>query len=417
MINLFNSIGLLSLFLFQSFIIWIYLQHFFVIKISKNKFYCFILGVYFIGRTSITVNHDTIIDFKFFSLFFTFLILFFFLSGDVMKKIFHYLFLIFWFLIQEDITILLLNHAQQTRAIVIFVVQFLLMLLTLLFILGLKHFKIDNLLGLNKIEYAILSVTPLLSIILLIYKVSPPIDKVLIFDSYLFYINIVIIVLYNYLSEKNYNLIKNKIVFDENSMTCEIIKQEEELATLRHDLKNIVSSIDFYADSSDYNNIKVITREILGQEVFNRKITGCIPIDAVLNQKISKMKKDGIPYSLDLQVPYNLDLSAIAIDSCAILGNILDNAIEEIERNNLDDPIEIALRFKNNKLVFKVANPIKDSNVDVNYDGMKSIKSPNRQGIGIKSSYDRAMKLKGHLNITVQSNRFIVLVVIPLRMN
>lgn len=417
MINLFNSIGLLSLFLFQSFIIWIYLQHFFVIKIPKNKFYCFILGVYFIGRTSIIVNHDTIIDFKFFSLFFTFLILFFFLSGDVMKKIFHYLFLIFWFLIQEDITVILLNHAQQTRAIVIFVVQFLLMLLTLLFILGLKHFKIDNLLGLNKIEYGILSVTPLLSIILLIHKVSPPIDKVLIFDSYLLLINIVIIVLYNYLSEKNYNIIKNKIAFDENSLTCEIIKQEEELATLRHDLKNIVSSIDFYADSGDYNNIKVITREILGQEVFNRKITGCIPIDAVLNQKISKMKKDGIPYSLDLQIPYNLDLSAIAIDSCAILGNILDNAIEEIERNNLDDPIEITLRFKNNKLVFKVANSIKDSNVDVNYDGMKSIKSPNRQGIGIKSSYDRAMKLKGHLNITVQSHQFTVLVVIPLRMN
>lgn len=416
MINLFNSIGLLSLFLFQSFIIWIYLQHFFVIRIPKGKFYCFILGVYFIGRTSITVNHDTIIDFKFFSLFFTFLILFFFLSGDVMKKIFHYLFLIFWFLIQEDITMLLLNHAQQTRAIVIFVVQFLLMLLTLLFILGLKHFKIDNLLGLNKIEYGILSVTPLLSIILLLHKVSLPIDKVLIFDGYLLLINIVIIVLYNYLSEKNYNIIKNKIAFDENSMTCEIIKQEE-LATLRHDLKNIVSSIDFYADSSDYNNIKVITREILGQEVFNRKITGCIPIDAVLNQKKSKMKKEGIPYNLDLQIPYNLDLSTIAIDSCAILGNILDNAIEEVERNGLEESIEIALRFKNNKLVFKVANPIKDSNVDVNYDGMKSIKSPNRQGIGIKSSYDRAMKLKGHLNITVQSNQFIVLVVIPLGMN
>ena len=53
-------------------------------------------------------------------------------------------------------------------------------------------------------------------------------------------------------------------------------------------MKNIVSSIDFYADNSDYENIKVITRKILGQEVFNRKITGCIPIDAVLNQKISK---------------------------------------------------------------------------------------------------------------------------------
>ena len=198
-------------------------------------------------------------------------------------------------------------------------------------------------------------------------------------------------------------------------MTSEIIQQEEELAFLRHDLKNIVSSIDFYADSNDFENIKAITQEILGQEVFNRKITGCIPIDAILNQKISKMKKDGVQFHLDLQIPYNLDISSIAIDSCAILGNIIDNAIEEIERNGLTNPIEIVLRFKNNKLVFRVANPILTSEIDINYDGMKSIKLPNRRGLGIKSSYDRIMKLKGHLNINIQSNQFVVLVVIPLK--
>lgn len=332
-----------------------------------------------------------------------------------MKKVFHYLFLIFWFLIQEDIAILLLHQVQQTKEIVIFFAQFFLMLLTLLFVLGLKHFKIDNLFELNKIEYGILSLPPFLSIILLLYKIPLPLSRVLIFDSYLLLINIVIIVLYNYLSEKNYNIIKGKIAFDENSMTSEIIQQEEELAILRHDLKNIVSSIDFYADSNDFGNIKAITREILGQEVFNRKITGCIPIDAILNQKISKMKKDGVQFHLDLQIPYNLDISSIAIDSCAILGNIIDNAIEEIERNGLTNPIEIVLRFKNNKLVFKVANPILTSEIDINYNGMKSIKLPNRRGLGIKSSYDRIMKLKGHLNINIQSNQFVVLVVIPLK--
>ena len=46
---------------------------------------------------------------------------------------------------------------------------------------------------------------------------------------------------------------------------------------------------------------------------------------------------------------------------------------------------------------------------------MKSIKLPNRRGLGIKSSYDRIMKLKGHLNINIQSNQFVVLVVIPLK--
>ena len=401
MIDVYKSVGLLSLFLFQSFVVWFYLQHFFVIRISKSKFYYLILFVYFIGHTSITINHNTLLDFKILSLLLTFLILFLFLSGDVMKKVFHYLFLIFWFLIQEDITILLLHQVQQTKEIVIFFAQFFLMLLTLLFVLGLKHFKIDNLFELNKIEYGILSLPPFLSIILLLYKIPLPLSRVLIFDSYLLLINIVIIVLYNYLSE--------------NSMTSEIIQQEEELAILRHDLKNIVSSIDFYADSNDFENIKAITREILGQEVFNRKITGCIPIDAILNQKISKMKKDGVQFHLDLQIPYNLDISSIAIDSCAILGNIIDNAIEEIERNGLTNPIEIVLRFKNNKLVFRVANPILTSEIDINYDGMKSMKLPNRRGLGIKSSYDRIMKLKGHLNINIQSNKFVVLVVIPLK--
>ncbi|HEM5091223.1 TPA: GHKL domain-containing protein [Streptococcus suis] len=413
MIGLFKTTGLLSLFLFQSFIIWIYLQHFFVIRIPKLRFYCFIVFIYFIGRTSIIVNQNTFIDLKIFSLLFTFLILFFFLSGDIVKKIFHFLFLIFWLLIQEDIVVLLFNHAPQTKTFAIFFVQFFLMVLTLLFVLGLRRFKVDNLIGLNKIEYGILSVTPFISITLLLHKVPLSLGKVLLFDSCLWLINIVIIVLYNYLSEKNYNIIKNKIASDENNMTSEIIKQENELAILRHDLKNIISSIDFYAANNDCESIQTITQEILGQEVFNRKITGCIPIDAILNQKISKMKKDDILYNLDLQVPYNLDLSTIAIDLCAILGNILDNAIEEIERNGLKTPIDIVLRFKHNKLVFKIANSIKETNVAINYDGMKSIKSPDRQGIGIKSIYDRVTKLKGHLNISVKPNQFIVLVVIP----
>ncbi|WP_228475425.1 GHKL domain-containing protein [Streptococcus suis] len=359
------------------------------------------------------MNQNTFIDLKIFSLLFTFLILFFFLSGDIVKKIFHFLFLIFWLLIQEDIVVLLFNHAPQTKTFAIFFVQFFLMVLTLLFVLGLRRFKVDNLIGLNKIEYGILSVTPFISIALLLHKVPLSLGKVLLFDSCLWLINIVIIVLYNYLNEKNYNIIKNKIASDENNMTSEIIKQENELAILRHDLKNIISSIDFYAANNDCESIQTITQEILGQEVFNRKITGCIPIDAILNQKISKMKKDDILYNLDLQVPYNLDLSTIAIDLCAILGNILDNAIEEIERNGLKIPIDIVLRFKHNKLVFKIANSIKETNVAINYDGMKSIKSPDRQGIGIKSIYDRVTKLKGHLNISVKPNQFIVLVVIP----
>ena len=124
MIDLFKTIGILSLFLFQSFVIWIYLLHFFVVRIPKMRFYCFIFCIYFVGRTSITVDQTTFIDLKIFSLFCTFLILFFFLSGEVMKKVFHFLFLTFWFLIQEDIAGLLFNHTPETKVFVILFVQF-----------------------------------------------------------------------------------------------------------------------------------------------------------------------------------------------------------------------------------------------------------------------------------------------------
>ena len=101
-------------------------------------------------------------------------------------------------------------HTPETKVLVILFVQFLLMLLTLLFILGLKRFKVDNLIGLNKMEYGILSVTPFFSIILLLHKVALPLVKVLAFDGYLWLINIVIIVLYNYLSEKTTILLKTR---------------------------------------------------------------------------------------------------------------------------------------------------------------------------------------------------------------
>lgn len=366
------------------------------------------------GRTSIVVNQGTIFDFKYISLFITFIIIFSFLSGDITKKLFHYFFLIFWLLVQENMTILLLKSSVQNQTISIFMIQFLLTLLSLLLILGLRYFEIDNLIGLNKIEYMILSITPFLSILLLLQDIERVVSKAIILDNGLLIINIVIIVLYNYLSEKNLKLSKIQITAEEDVAVKEIINQEKELSVLRHDLKNIVSSIDFYADHQDYENIKSITKSLLGQSALNRKITGCVPLDAVLNQKILKMKKDSIKYHLDFQIPYNLNLHEIAVDICAILGNILDNSIEEVERNNLQESIHIILRFKKGQLVFKVDNPMKEESIEVKYDGMLSVKSSHRYGIGLKSIYDRTIRLGGHLNVEASNYHFTVLVMIPL---
>ncbi|MFR4963784.1 MAG: hypothetical protein ACLUCE_09570 [Streptococcus sp.] len=80
---------------------------------------------------------------------------------------------------------------------------------------------------------------------------------------------------------------KANIALDENSMTSEIIQQEEELAILRHDLKNIVSSIDFYADSNDFESIKVNNSGDTGTGgILIARLQDVYQLDAILNQKI-----------------------------------------------------------------------------------------------------------------------------------
>lgn len=417
MSSMMTLVELLSLFIFQSFVIGLYLKQFFVLSISYPKFYFAIFFIYLVGRMSITLNQVNVISFKYLSLFLTLFIIVHFLTGSLFKKLFHYFFLLFFLVIQEKILALIFRYTVSNQLLFFFIFHLLISLIFLCVILGLRQFKINNLTGLNKVEYIILTITPIISILLSLENFKLSFIQGLLFYSSLFIINIIILVLYNYLSEKSQELSESQLSLKTSNFAAELLEQEEKVATLRHDLKNIISSLAFYADKQDYQNIKKITRDILNQDFLKRKITGCLPIDAVLNQKIDEMKRKNIIYDLDLQVPYNLDLTSFAVDICAILGNILDNAMEEVCRNHLDEPIKIILRFKNEKLVIKVTNPVKNTNLKINYDYMPSSKKAGRYGVGIKSINQRVSKLNGFFNIQLNRERklFQAMVVIPIR--
>ena len=58
--------------------------------------------------------------------------------------------------------------------------------------------------------------------------------------------------------------------------------------------------------------------------------TGRVMVDAILNGKISMAKKNGITENVKARVPENTPVSDV--DLCVIIGNLLDNAIEENEK-------------------------------------------------------------------------------------
>jgi len=106
-------------------------------------------------------------------------------------------------------------------------------------------------------------------------------------------------------------------------------------------------------------------------------------------------------------IPENLDIEPV--DLCIILGNALDNAIEECQRIE-DDSVkkEIVLKMicKNDQLFISVANPM--SGKAIIRDGrFVTIKPDARNhGFGLKNIESVVQKYDGILDILTENNIF-----------
>ncbi|MDR1567556.1 MAG: GHKL domain-containing protein [Streptococcaceae bacterium] len=125
------------------------------------------------------------------------------------------------------------------------------------------------------------------------------------------------------------------------------------------------------------------------------------------------MKSKNINYHLEVKFPSNIDLTDNAIDLCAIIGNILDNAIEEMIQIKSVNPIKTKILYRDNKIVIQVANDTKTLALKNKEDSILSLKFVGRAGIGIKSVRMRTKKLGGYCDFFIANHEFNALIVIP----
>ena len=64
--------------------------------------------------------------------------------------------------------------------------------------------------------------------------------------------------------------------------------------------------------------------------------TGNVNLDAILNSKISLAQKNGI--EIDYQAKCSETFAVSDIDLCALIGNLLDNAVESCEKLTTEKP-------------------------------------------------------------------------------
>lgn len=156
-------------------------------------------------------------------------------------------------------------------------------------------------------------------------------------------------------------------------------------------------------------------KELAAQELF---ITGCTAVDALLTSKYLTMKKHDILFKYN---SYPLeDLPIAEIDFCAIVGNILDNAIEGTLRiTNAGLPREVHLTFSRSWNMFYIfcSNPCNMQTIQKGRNGWLSSKekegAPGVHAIGIRNVEQIVDLAEGRSSFQIENDTFNVKIVLP----
>lgn len=188
---------------------------------------------------------------------------------------------------------------------------------------------------------------------------------------------------------------------------AESIKQQyEEIHMIRHDMKHAYSIINSllldgkYDEAMKYvqSNSENITSTELIIDVGNDFV------NAILNSKLSLAKTKGIEVLCG--AAKNLD-GVEDEDLCALLGNMLDNAIEACvlcDKNKR--MIEVNISSYSTQIVITVSNSVEGDVLERNHDLVTTKKDANNHGFGVESIRQIAKKYDGYVRFYQDNSVF-----------
>ena len=197
----------------------------------------------------------------------------------------------------------------------------------------------------------------------------------------------------------------------------ELSQMYETLTARQHDYKHHLQTLEQLV-SSGSPAAKEYLDSISEHSVFDEMIvTGSPEADALLTVKRQTMREKGIQFKL---TPYPLaELPISPADFCAILGNLLDNAIEGIGRiSNPSKAPMIHLSFSRSWDMFYIycTNPCEPSALKKKNGVFLSSKKHSKSashGIGLHSIEAIANHAQGRAEFDVQDNEFHAKIVLP----
>lgn len=203
----------------------------------------------------------------------------------------------------------------------------------------------------------------------------------------------------NYEYRKQIELYKNQRELERDA--------REEIARIRHDLKQEVIYLSSLLRRQEYGKMKEVLDSLYGElqeYTYAEGISGNLALDSL----ISHLTQEAETYKieLDLDIHINGEMKLEDIELCALAGNLFDNAVEASRKISEDRKIWVNVSYEKGYLQFQVKNRY---NGRIQRDG-HIIKSDKEgfHGFGLRSVKRIVHRYHGNMEISESDAVFAV---------
>lgn len=231
-----------------------------------------------------------------------------------------------------------------------------------------------------------------------------------VFIAALFLINVLIFYLYDSLAATYADRLKSRLNEKEKEYyysQCELMCESmEDLRAFRHDIKNNLFVLDSYIREDQCKEAGEYLHGLIGEisVTADYSDTGNIAFDSIINYKLRKAAEYNAELEIHVSVPRNLDIDVVAV--VAILGNLLDNAVDAVVKTG-SGKIRLDVEYNKGRIFIYLENTY-DGRINCKNGEILTTKSGSGHGYGLKNVRKALEKYNGCMDIEYNGELFSV---------
>jgi len=188
------------------------------------------------------------------------------------------------------------------------------------------------------------------------------------------------------------------------------------MKSFRHDIKNHFTAMLALSDAGGLENIKSYLYSLV-EDIGKSEIycdTGNLAFDSIINYKLGDINKKGIKLSIDMLIPRTLSIDNA--DVVSMLGNLLDNALEAVDKLG-DKWITLKVEHDKGILRLNIKNPFLGevrfrNGKNGKIDGIVSSKNGKVRGYGLMNVLNSVKRYNGRVSFSYANSVFSVFIML-----